>query len=580
MDTIKNTKSVNEELIKEFGDFSNKIMSSLNIVENFTEVCLTDILTIPKRLRYLRICEELINQNNTFDITAPNSSVSRYLIGVNLALEKKVSMVYESIINKLNKGDHNIAFKQLNYSIDNCTPIYNMTKYVAGEYYVFYINNTDGNIYIKNIGKKLYLANNIDGFSKFYVKFDIHIDRAINLDEIDTMNDENLLARINPNNPHNNMCNIYLDNAESSDSLMYLMDIFANMGINTFALHYAKLYMYSSYNWKEVSKSFKTCKHKGIIHSTDYTNEENYGKDFLIRTPEDSYENINNFIEQMVNWDKIDTLSFTLYRSNYNDKIIDYVETAVKNNKQVYVYLEGNASNEEIVSYAIYDRLRELTYEYTNFSLQYCGEYKVHAKVVLASGKDISYTLMSSGNFNDKSGNRYIDLAFISSKPIYVNYAIGLFDIISNNLKLAEIKDFDIYSIIEKEFQKEIAKGEDGYIRIKCNDLFNDDIVSLVRIALNAGVKVDCIIRLGVMDKYQLLSLTNLDKFRLYRVIGQYLQHERIFIFGKNDDKRVYCGSADLADRNLYNRLETFFPILDNEIADRLELVFHSYFNE
>ena len=253
----------------------------------------------------------------------------------------------------------------------------------------------------------------------------------------------------------------------------------------------------------------------------------------------------------------VESIYITLYRIGKNSNIIDSIITASKNKIPCKIFFEISARGEiENDLKHIYKMLIEADMDYLDIKLKY-SDVKVHGKMILIKTK-IHYDdnglfnigIFSTGNFNEDTAPIYKDYHYITSRPDEVQMIERNFDILWNS---AQPILSSISSIIIKEIYAEIEKGKDGRIWIQTNHLDNKYIVSLLKTAIAKGVDVKLIVR--TTKGFHKKELKNCRT-----VVGKYLEHSRVYIFGVKEP-RIYISSSDMLFRNLYNRFEVYIKI-------------------
>lgn len=291
----------------------------------------------------------------------------------------------------------------------------------------------------------------------------------------------------------------------------------------------------------------------------------------LLSIPDkDDFMSLVNFIHDIIDGQnahkyKIISAGFTGYRlgSPKNPIIQEFI--TLSKNTPCNIYLETSARGECQNNLAVIDALlNEGNPDNLNIKINY-HDIKVHGKMMYF---DIQYSdeskikrvsIFSTGNFNPKTAKSYKDYIYITTSDEISLMMQNNFTTIFNSAQPALSS---ISSIVIHEILAEIEKGKSGRIWIQSNHLDNEYIVRLLKEAQSRGVDVKLIIRTtkGFHAK---------DKLKYKTVTGKYLEHRRVYIFGKRDN-RVYLSSSDLMYRNLYNRFESYVLIPDTYIKFEL----------
>lgn len=210
---------------------------------------------------------------------------------------------------------------------------------------------------------------------------------------------------------------------------------------------------------------------------------------------------------------------------------------------------------------------------------------KVHSKIALVKKRkgieDVSYAILSTGNFNEITAQFYTDHVLMTTDPIIIKEMISLFKYLQKKDKAPETKklkfdnllvsQFNMNNRLEKLIDNEIQRakrGEKAMIRIKVNNLEESYFISLLYKASQAGVKINLIIRSVCCLMPGLPGIS--DNITVKRLVDRYLEHTRLLIFGTDDNAEVIMGSADLMTRNLYHRIEVCVPIKTQDCKKEL----------
>ena len=295
--------------------------------------------------------------------------------------------------------------------------------------------------------------------------------------------------------------------------------------------------------------------------------------DILLNYP---YENINHFInlleEAAVDPD-VSSIKITLYRVARDSKIINALNKAAENGKDVLALVELRARFDEENNIGWSKQLEDAGVTVI-YGLE---ELKVHSKLLLITlrdGNDICYiTQVGTGNYNERTSKLYTDLTLMTADRTIGSDASVVFNALmvsstveSTNRLLVAPKG--LKSRLVEYIDNEITYGKDGYIGIKINSLTDRDLIEKLAEASRAGVKVDLIVR-GICCLIPGVE-GETENIRVISIVGRFLEHSRIYIFGKDSRRRVYISSADFMTRNTERRVEVAAPILDKQIADRV----------
>jgi polyphosphate kinase len=214
---------------------------------------------------------------------------------------------------------------------------------------------------------------------------------------------------------------------------------------------------------------------------------------------------------------------------------------------------------------------------------------KVHSKIALVTKKDkeenVSYALLSTGNFNETTAQLYTDHVLMTTNKQMTKELMPLLDFLRKNDADAKTKikfekllvsQFNMFSGFEKLIEGEIKKAEAGkpaLIRIKINNLEEPNLIDLLYKASQAGVIVHLIIRSVCCLKPGVKGIS--ENITVRRLVDRYLEHTRVFIFGEDENAEVIMGSADWMNRNLHHRIEVCTTVSTEQC--KKELI--DYFN-
>jgi len=299
-------------------------------------------------------------------------------------------------------------------------------------------------------------------------------------------------------------------------------------------------------------------------------------KDILVHHPYQSFEPVVDFIKEASRDPNVLAIKQTLYRVSGNSPIIAALESAADNGKQVTVLVELKArfDEENNIVWA-----RQLEHAGCHVIYGLVG-LKTHSKITLVVRKEEDgirrYVHLGTGNYNDATAKLYTDIGLFTSKESYGEDATAVFNMLSgysepeawNKLSLAPLWLKDRFlQLIDRE--KKIAKtGAEAHIIAKVNSLCDADIIEALYEAGMAGVKIDLIIRGICCIKVGIPGIS--DNISVRSIVGNFLEHSRIFYFHNNGSPEIFCGSADWMPRNLERRVEILFPIEQEDLKKKI----------
>ncbi len=298
--------------------------------------------------------------------------------------------------------------------------------------------------------------------------------------------------------------------------------------------------------------------------------------DILMHHPYQTFEPVVRFIRQAAKDPAVLAIKQTLYRVSGNSPIIAALEQAADNGKQVSVLVELKARFDE-ENNIVWARRLEKAGCHVIYGLL---GLKTHSKITLVVRREENgirrYVHLGTGNYNDSTAKLYTDLGLLTCSEAIGEDATAVFNMLSgyseprswNRLSLAPLwlKDRFLYLINrEKEYAR---KGRPAKIIAKMNALCDKSIIEALYEAGAAGVKIDLIIRGICCLKTGLPGVG--ENIKVRSIVGNYLEHARIFYFENDGRPEYYCASADWMPRNLDRRVEIMFPIEKPELQEKI----------
>lgn len=303
--------------------------------------------------------------------------------------------------------------------------------------------------------------------------------------------------------------------------------------------------------------------------------------DRLLSYPFESIKPFLNMLHEAAHSPEVMSIKMTLYRVAKQSKVVEALVEAAENGKEVVVLVELRARFDEENNIG-WSRTLEDAGCQVIYGLD---GLKVHSKLCLITRKNdegVSYiTQIGTGNYNEKTAKLYTDLSIMTSDKSIGVEATKVFKAL---LKGETVKRTDkllvapnclqnkILNKIDKEIEN-VKAGKEGYIGAKLNSLTDKKIINKLIEASKAGVKIQLIIR-GICCIIPGVE-GETDNIEVISIVGRFLEHSRIYIFGNGTDRQVYIASADFMTRNTVRRVEVAAPILDKDIKKRLVDMFN-----
>ena len=302
-------------------------------------------------------------------------------------------------------------------------------------------------------------------------------------------------------------------------------------------------------------------------------------RDILLSYPYESMEPFLQMIREAANDPAVLAIRITIYRLASKAKLVEYLCAAAENGKDVTALIELRARFDEQNNIDWSERMEE-----AGCKIIYGFEdYKVHSKICLITRRERGavrhITQVGTGNYNEKTAKQYTDVSLITADErigqdagaFFNNMALGNLSGRYNRLFVAptSLKN-NILALMDEQ----IAKGKDGYILLKFNSLTDIDVIAKLREASCAGVTVEMIVRgiccllPGVPNHTENITVTS--------IVGRFLEHSRIYVFGRGDEEKMYISSADLMTRNTERRVEIACPIDDPAVRTRLHDILYA----
>lgn len=302
-------------------------------------------------------------------------------------------------------------------------------------------------------------------------------------------------------------------------------------------------------------------------------------QDRLLFYPYDSVEPFLRLLNEAAENPQVLSIKITIYRLASSSKIAQTLCRAAENGKEVLVLMELRARFDEENNLSWARMLEE-----SGCQVIYGTEgFKCHSKICLItirSHNKTSYlTQIGTGNYNEKTNAMYTDLSLMTANAAIGEDAAAFFrNMLVNKLdgtyRELCVSPFGIKSMLLQQIDRQIALGRDGYICIKANSVTEREIIDKLAAASRAGVEVQLIIR-GICCILPGIS-GDTENIHVTSVVGRFLEHARIYLFGRGDSAEVYISSADLMTRNLNRRVEIACPVYDPRLREQLKWILDS----
>src|SRR3954470_19229604 len=299
--------------------------------------------------------------------------------------------------------------------------------------------------------------------------------------------------------------------------------------------------------------------------------------DLIVHHPYESFSaSVERFIAQAADDPDVLTIKQTLYRTSGDSPIVQSLIRAAERGKQVVVLVEIKARFDEETN-IVWGRRLEQAGAHVVYGLV---GLKTHSKVCLVVRREGSglrrYVHIGTGNYNPKTARLYVDLGLLTCRP---EFGADVTDLFNNLTGLSRQRSFRrllvaphslrsrFLDLVEREVGHAVA-GRPARIILKLNAIVDVAVIEALYQASSAGVSIDLIIRGACSLQPGLPGVS--ENIRVRSVIGEFLEHSRIWSFENGGEREFYIGSADLMDRNLDRRVEAITPVEDHEAQGRL----------
>lgn len=317
-----------------------------------------------------------------------------------------------------------------------------------------------------------------------------------------------------------------------------------------------------------------------MLKSNEHIIPQILDHDVLLSYPYESIKPFLQMLQDAARDPEVISIRMTLYRLARNSKVVEALTEAAENGKQVDVLVELKARFDEANNIE-WSRTLEDAGCHVVYGID---GLKVHSKLCLITrkvGDEIQYiTQVGTGNYNEKTSRLYTDLSLITADKRIGEEAAKVFQAILLGSVVEDMEHLlvapkclqnKILAMIENEIQ--IAKeGKPAYIGIKINSLTDKKIIDKLIDASRAGVKIDMVIR-GINCLRSGIP-GDTDNIHIVSIVGRFLEHSRIYIFGTHDRDKVYIASADFMTRNTLRRVEVAAPLYDETVKNKVRKMF------
>lgn len=299
-------------------------------------------------------------------------------------------------------------------------------------------------------------------------------------------------------------------------------------------------------------------------------------QDILLMHPFQSFAPVIDFLRQSARDPNVLAIKQTLYRSGPDSEIVNVLAEAARNGKEVTAVIELRARFDEESNIEVANKLQQagaiVVYGIVG--------YKTHAKMILVVRREgrklMRYVHLGTGNYHAGNARLYTDYGLLTANPEVAEDVHKIFQELTGMGRVLRLKQLlhapftlhpQLLMLIEQE-AKNAAAGLPSRIIVKVNALTEKHIMQALIKASQAGVRIDLIVRSVCCLRPGIPGVS--ENITVRSIVGRFLEHTRVFYFENGGDPKVFCSSADWMDRNLFQRVETCFPIIDPQLRNRV----------
>jgi polyphosphate kinase len=299
--------------------------------------------------------------------------------------------------------------------------------------------------------------------------------------------------------------------------------------------------------------------------------------DILVHHPYESFAaSVERFIAQAADDQDVLTIKMTLYRTSGDSPIVQALIRAAERGKQVVVLVEIKARFDEEAN-IIWARKLERAGAHVVYGLVGLKTHSKTALVVRREGSGLRrYVHIGTGNYNPKTARLYVDLGLLTARPEIGADVTDLFNVLTGLSRQRTFRRLLVaphslrsgfLALVEREVAHASA-GRPAHITLKLNAIVDTPVIEALYRAAGAGVEIDLIVRAACSLQPGIPGIS--ERIRVRSIIGEFLEHSRIWGFENGGDREWYIGSADLMDRNLDRRVDAVVPVEDSDAKARI----------
>ncbi|MFI5172895.1 MAG: polyphosphate kinase 1 [Chitinophagales bacterium] len=309
-------------------------------------------------------------------------------------------------------------------------------------------------------------------------------------------------------------------------------------------------------------------------------------RDILLNFPYQSFHHINDFLREVAINPNVTSISMTLYRVAKMSSVVLSLINAARNGKHVTVVMELQARFDEENNIFWANKLQE-----EGVKLLFGDDnLKVHAKLCLVQhtheGKNISYAIVGTGNFNENTAKVYSDCFLLTSRPEITKEVKKIFEFFDNKFEVGKHKNLMVAPLNMRQRLKQLIVRETKNAKekkpaklfFKMNNLVDKEIIKKLYEASMAGVEIKLIVR-GICSLVPGVPGLS-ENIKAISILDRFLEHSRVYCFHNAGKEEIFLGSADLMERNIDFRVEVLVKVLDKEIQKQLKQVLELHWTD
>ncbi|MFD1061629.1 polyphosphate kinase 1 [Winogradskyella litorisediminis] len=309
-------------------------------------------------------------------------------------------------------------------------------------------------------------------------------------------------------------------------------------------------------------------------------------QDFLLHAPYNTFSYVVKFLRESALDPNVKTIKITIYRLAQISHVASSLINAAKNGKRVTVSIELRARFDEEANIEYAEQMQSAGVK----MLFGVTGLKVHSKMCVIerreNNKTKRYGFVSTGNFNESTARFYTDFTLLTADQKLLKDINKVFDFLEVNYKINRYKHIitsphytksKIFALIDQEIEN-AKQNKPAFMKIKMNSISSYKMIDKLYEASNAGVKIKMIVR-GICCLIPGVKGMS-ENIEVISVVDKFLEHTRLYIFGNNNDPKIYISSADWMTRNIENRVEVSCPIYQQNIKEELQDIFEIYWSD